>query len=95
VAQYFGELKAPQEAPAFYDHFQATGWRLKSGHKVADWKATVRNWLRKPWRQAPLAKQRIDNSKDKEQLESWKKEAAPMPKECRDQLQKIGIRSAV
>lgn len=56
------------------------------------------NWLNKELEKNPaisVPKAAPNNGKDKEQLEKWKKEAAPMPKECREQLTKFGIRSGV
>ena len=53
----------------------------------------VLNWLNKveaPVKATPKAAP--NNGKDKEQLEKWKKEAAPMPEECREQLKKFGVR---
>jgi hypothetical protein len=50
------------------------------------------NWLNraeKPLQVSPKAVP--SNGKDREQLEKWKKEAAPMPEECREQLTRFGI----
>lgn len=47
---YFAELGVKNhydEADAFKDWYDQTGWKLKGGNKIKDWKATARNWVRR------------------------------------------------
>lgn len=47
---YFAELGVKNhydEADAFRDWYDQTGWTLKGGNKIKDWKATARNWVRR------------------------------------------------
>jgi hypothetical protein len=47
---YFAELGVEnhyEEAEAFKDWYDQTGWTLKGGNKIKDWKATARNWVRR------------------------------------------------
>ncbi len=47
---YFAELGVENhydEADAFKDWYDQTGWKLKGGNKIKDWKATARNWVRR------------------------------------------------
>ena len=47
---YFAELGVKNhydEADAFKDWYDQTGWTLKGGNKIKDWKATARNWVRR------------------------------------------------
>jgi len=46
--EYFKELELDsQEASKFYDWYEQTGWKLKGGNSIKDWKATARNWKRR------------------------------------------------
>jgi len=93
---YFQELGKTLEAEKFFDYYSSKGW-LVGRSPMKDWKSAARNWCRnaKTYNPKPVPNVSTDNGKDKEQLEKWKKEAAPMPKECREQLTKFGIRSGV
>jgi len=46
--EYFLELgMSVDEAQKFLDWYEQTGWKLKGGNKIKDWKATARNWKRR------------------------------------------------
>jgi hypothetical protein len=46
--EYFIELGLDeQEAAKFWDWYEQTGWKLKGGNSIKDWKATARNWQRR------------------------------------------------
>ena len=46
--EYFLELGLDeQEAAKFFDWYGQTGWKLKGGNSIKDWKATARNWARR------------------------------------------------
>ena len=52
---YFAELGVENhydEAEAFKDWYDQTGWTLKGGNKIKDWKATARNWVRRQKKQS-------------------------------------------
>ena len=53
---YFAELDMMDQAQPFMDWYDQTGWQLKGGNKIKDWKATARNWARRQ------NKQRQDNA---------------------------------
>ncbi|MGV2332942.1 MAG UNVERIFIED_CONTAM: hypothetical protein LVR18_02030 [Planctomycetaceae bacterium] len=35
------------DAAAFFDHFEANGWKVGGKAPMKDWKAAVRNWVRR------------------------------------------------
>ena len=46
--EYFIELGlGSEEAAKFFDWYEQTGWKLKGGNSIKDWKATARNWARR------------------------------------------------
>jgi len=46
--EYFLELGLDSnEAAKFFDWYEQTGWKLKGGNSIKDWKATARNWARR------------------------------------------------
>jgi hypothetical protein len=46
--EYFFELgMTSEEAHKFLDWYTQTGWKLKGGNRIKDWKATARNWKRR------------------------------------------------
>ena len=47
VRDYVREKGYRMDADAFFDHFSASGWVMKGGQKIKDWKAAVRNWERR------------------------------------------------
>jgi DNA-binding MarR family transcriptional regulator len=48
VIDYFSELELDSnEAFKFWDWYEQTGWKIKGGQKIKDWKATARNWKRR------------------------------------------------
>jgi hypothetical protein len=44
VTIYCTERKNGISASVFIDHYQARGWKYKTGQPMADWKAAVRTW---------------------------------------------------
>ena len=50
VAEYMREIDVRypmEEAEKFWDHFQSNGWKIGGKAAMKDWKATVRNWVRR------------------------------------------------
>ena len=47
VASYVREIGSAIDPGYFFDYYEANGWTLRSGQKMKDWKATVRNWERR------------------------------------------------
>lgn len=48
VEAYAGEVGHPEfDATRFVDYHAAQGWRLSNGNPMKDWRATVRNWIRR------------------------------------------------
>ncbi len=46
--EYFIEIGSnEEEAAKFFDWYEQTGWKLKGGTVIVDWKATARNWKRR------------------------------------------------
>ncbi len=60
---YFIELGIPDQAHPFIDWYDQTGWKLKGGNKIKDWKATARTW-----------KRRQQNHQNAQQQRGFKKE---------------------
>jgi len=46
VRSFFAELRLSSEAEAFYDHFEANGWKQGGRSAMKDWRAAARNWVR-------------------------------------------------
>ena len=45
VLEYALKLsKSDQSAQNFMNYYQSTGWKMKTGLPIADWKAAFRNW---------------------------------------------------
>jgi hypothetical protein len=47
VTEYVKEIDSPVDPGYFFDHYESNGWILKSGQKMRNWKATLRNWTRR------------------------------------------------
>lgn len=48
VSSYFFEKGSnKEESEKFYDYYKALGWKTKAGVEISDWKALIRNWLRR------------------------------------------------
>ena len=48
VVEHFRELGLEaEEAMKFWDWYEQTGWKLKGGNPIVDWKATARTWKRR------------------------------------------------
>ena len=46
--EYFIEIgSTEEEGERFFDWYEQTGWKLKGGTIIEDWKATARNWKRR------------------------------------------------
>lgn len=50
VRDYFTSLGDPDEAEAFFDHYEANGWKIGNIADVHSWPALCRKWLRNPLR---------------------------------------------
>lgn len=62
--EYFMELGMPDQAQPFMDWYDQTGWKLKGGNKIKDWKATARNWARRQRQQNNAQQQRGFNQEN-------------------------------
>lgn len=51
-----GCSKPATEAQAFFDHFASNGWKVGGKAAMKDWKAAVRNWIRRDAEKTPPAK---------------------------------------
>jgi len=47
VREYCKEIGSDVDPERFVDYYSQSGWVLKSGTKMKDWKATIRNWTRR------------------------------------------------
>ena len=47
VEAYVREKGFSMDPGAFFDYFSQSGWVMKSGQKIKDWKAAARNWERR------------------------------------------------
>ena len=47
VKSYVKEIDSQIDPEYFFDHYTTSGWRLKGGDMMKDWKAAVRNWDRR------------------------------------------------
>lgn len=47
VAAYAGEMQLDVDAQAFVDHYAACGWVVGRNKPMKDWRAAVRNWVRR------------------------------------------------
>lgn len=47
VLAYIQKQGLAMDAEQFYDHFEASGWKMKGGQVIKDWKAAARNWARR------------------------------------------------
>jgi len=61
---YFTELGMPDQAQPFMDWYDQTGWKLKGGNKIKDWKATARTWARRQRQQKNAQQQRGFNKEN-------------------------------
>jgi hypothetical protein len=61
---YFTELGMPDQANGFMDWYEQTGWKVKGGNKIKDWKATARNWVRRQRQQKNAQQQRGFNKEN-------------------------------
>jgi len=68
VAEYLEEKDCITINPsAFIDFYEARGWKLSSGTKMANWKAAVRTWISREGQNAKTGS-RSDTAKDKQKL---------------------------
>jgi hypothetical protein len=65
----------PADGEALYDSWLASGFRLKNGNRIKDWKAAMRNWYRNSW--FPSQKNRrstvLDNQQAERRAQQFKK----------------------
>ena len=47
VRSFVKEENIPVNPDYFFDHYESSGWVLKGGQKMKNWKATLRNWGRR------------------------------------------------
>lgn len=47
VRSFIKEEGIPIDPDYFFDHYESSGWILKGGQKMKNWKATARNWGRR------------------------------------------------
>lgn len=47
-----GVLDFQEQAETFFDHFTSNGWKVSGRAPMKDWKAAVRNWIRRSKRYA-------------------------------------------
>lgn len=52
VKKYCEERQSKVDPEEFYDHYQASGWKLTTGVQLKDWQAAVRKWERDPRRKS-------------------------------------------
>jgi hypothetical protein len=89
VKKYFAELNFSAESERFFNYYEANGWTQGRGKAIKNWKAAARNWVGNTKSYGGKKDLPNQNKKDREQLEQWKKEAAPMPEEAKVALSKL------
>ena len=87
-----------QQADRFFNHYSSNGWMVGKV-RMKDWKAAVRNWISrdnekgggKPVNHGTAHEERQEKQRiaDLKKLEQWKREAVPMPQECREVIKKV------
>lgn len=93
---YFQELGFASYAEEFFDFYASKGWVVGKA-PMKDWKCAARRWCRnqKNYGAKEIVRKTPETAPSVDTMEQWKKEAAPMPEECKKQLQKLGIKSSV
>lgn len=65
-----------EEAEKCFDQYEANGWKQSNGNRITDWKAAVRNWVRRiPEFQRAQQKQSVFSSDASYDLEDFTKRA--------------------
>lgn len=68
IRDYCHERNNDVDPEHFLDYYEARGWILSNGKKCRDWKACVRTWEKKEWRNAPVLPHKSINQQN---AEAW------------------------
>ena len=68
IRDYCSERNNDVDPEHFLDYYEARGWILSNGKKCRDWKACVRTWEKKEWRNAPVLPHKSINQQN---AEAW------------------------
>lgn len=70
VKSVFKELNKELDAEKFYNYYEANNWVTKAGQPIKNWRAAIRNWIKRDKNTGNITKQETDNRSSYEQAVS-------------------------